>query len=104
MAKKTVSRSIKNLGPLIIAGLCLLIGLLGIWYAATFQSKPTNSGASANPLRVITGSGLPSSSKSQGGQQLQQAAQVKDLAPGKETKDLQPGGGVDNLLKDKRIQ
>ncbi len=84
-----------------IAMFLIIIGLYGLRWAKQGQTTLAN----ASLIRVIDGhTAQTDQSRSDDAAQLQDAAGTKAFQNGREGTDVQKGGGIENLLKNKTIQ
>ena len=92
--------------PLWIATVLVAVGLVLLVFTAQHQTQKLHPATNQSPTIQVTDAGgkLNQDQTGDSANNLQKAARVKDIAPGKNGSDVQPGGNVDDLSKDKKIQ
>lgn len=107
----TVKGHTSNRVPLAIAFIFVLLGIIGLTYAIQPNQAEPDPQPSIPDLQVIDGTGRgPQAQQGNTGSALQGAARTQDLIQGRGGNDLQQGnniqqgGSLDSLLKDKEIR
>lgn len=105
---KKINQSKKVSPNLSLAGLLLILGIIGLIWAWQ-QSDQINlnlSGAKLNNLELKVESSANAGtghSQAEAADRIQRAAKLKDLINGRDGRNLQEGSSVDSLTQDKII-